>query len=277
MKSSVTVSLVPEARGGPFVYWGDPAVGCAQAAALGFDAVEIFPRAAANLDARLLRPLLAQHRLKLAAVGTGAGWVVHRLRLTDPDAAIRARAREFVAAIIDFAGGFGAPAIIGSMQGRSDGQVSREQALAWLHEALEELGPRAQAHGVPLLFEPLNRYETNLVNTVAEGLALLQSLPTENVKLLCDLFHMNLEEASLADALRAASRRLGHVHFADSNRRAIGFGHIDIAPVTQALCDIGYAGYLSAEILPLPDSHAAARQTMEAYRNVVNQADRIRD
>lgn len=277
MQSSVTVSLVPEARGGPFVFWGDPAVACAQAAALGFDAVEIFPRTAASLDARLLQPLLSQHRLKLAAVGTGAGWVVHRLRLTDPDAAIRARAREFVAAIIDFAGGFGAPAIIGSMQGRFDGQVSREQALTWLHEALEELGPRAQAHGVPLLFEPLNRYETNLVNTVAEGLALLQSLLTENVKLLCDLFHMNLEEASLADALRAAGQRLGHVHFADSNRRAIGFGHTNIAPVAQALHDIGYAGYLSAEILPLPDSDAAARQTMEAYRNVVNQADRMRD
>jgi sugar phosphate isomerase/epimerase len=277
MKSSVTISLVPEACGGPFVYWDDLAAGCAQAAALGFDAVEIFPRAAANLDARSLRSLLAQHRLKLAAVGTGAGWVVHRLRLTDPDAAIRVRARAFVADLVDLAGEFGAPAIIGSIQGRCDGQVSREQALTWLREAMEDLGPRAQAHGVPLLFEPLNRYETNLVNTVAEGLTLLQSLGTENVKLLCDLFHMNLEEVSLADALRAAGPRLGHVHFADSNRHAIGFGHTDLAPVAKALHDFGYTGYLSAEILPLPDSDAAAKQTMVAYRSVANRADRMRD
>jgi sugar phosphate isomerase/epimerase len=86
------------------------------------------------------------------------------------------------------------------------------------------------------------------------------------VKLLCDLFHMNLEEVSLAEALRNAGQHVGHVHFADSNRRAVGFGHTDLAPVVQALREIGYAGAVSAEILPLPDSDAAAAQTMQAYR-----------
>ncbi len=263
--SAITLSLVPEARGGPFVYWDDLAAGCAKAAALGFDAVEIFPRATEELNAKELKGLLQQHKLKLAAMGTGAGWVVHKLGLTDPDAHIRARARAFIASVIDFAGGFGAPAIIGSMQGRSEGGVSRDQAFAWLREALEQLGPRAHALGAPLLFEPLNRYETNLVRSVAEGLELLKPLRTKNVKLLVDLFHANIEEASIVEALRLAGHDLGHVHFADSNRQAAGMGHTDFGPIAEALQNIGFNGYASAEILPLPDSETAAKQTITNF------------
>jgi len=264
--SAITISLVPEARGGPFVFWDNLAAGCAKAADLGFDAVEIFPRATEELNAKELKGLLQRHKLKLAAMGTGAGWVVHKLRLTDPDAQVRAGAQAFVSSVIDFAGSFGAPAIVGSMQGRSEGDVSREQAFVWLREALEQLGPRARAVGAPLLFEPLNRYETNLVRSVAEGLELLKPLRTKNVKLLVDLFHANIEEASIAEALRLAGYDLGHVHFADSNRRAVGMGHTDFAPIADALQQIGFKGYASAEILPLPDGDAAAKRTIASFR-----------
>ncbi len=268
IQSAVTISLVPEARGGPFVFWDDLAAGCARAAAHGFDAVEIFPRSTDELNAKQLRQILKQHKLKLAAMGTGAGWVVHKLRLTDPDLDVRTRARNFIAGIVDFAGGFGAPAIIGSMQGRSEGTVVREQAFNWLREALEQLGPRAHGYGVPLLIEPLNRYETNLVKSVADGLELLKPLRTKNVKLLVDLFHANVEEAHIADALRLAGPDLGHVHFADSNRQAVGLGHTDYSPVADALREIGYNGFVSAEILPLPDSETAASETMASFRKL---------
>ena len=268
IQSAITISLVPEARGGPFVFWDDLAAGCARAAALGFDAVEIFPRTTEDLNARQLKQLLKSHKLKLAAMGTGAGWVVHKLRLTDADAQIRAQARNFITSVIDFAGGFGAPAIIGSMQGRSDGMVVREQAFGWLREALEQLGPRAHALGAPLLFEPLNRYETNLVKSVADGLELLKPLRTKNVKLLVDLFHANIEETNIADSLRLAGHDLGHVHFADSNRLAVGLGHTDYAPIADALREIGFNGYASAEIVPLPDSETAAQQTITSFRKL---------
>ncbi|HXI49979.1 MAG TPA: sugar phosphate isomerase/epimerase family protein, partial [Candidatus Saccharimonadales bacterium] len=186
IQSAITLSLVPEAKGGPFVFWDGLEAGCARAAALGFDAVEVFPRSVEEMNAKELKLLLKQHRLKLAAMGTGAGWLVGKLRLTDPNAEIRNRARAFIAAVIDFAGSFGAPAIVGSMQGRWEGE-NREQAVGWLREALDQLGPRAAALRVPLLFEPLNRYETNLVHSVADGLALLKPLRTRNVKLLMDL------------------------------------------------------------------------------------------
>lgn len=264
--SAITICLVPEAQGGPFVFAKSLAEGCARAAALEFDAVEIFPRAADDLNAKEIKQLLQKHNLKLAAMGTGAGWLAHQLRLTDPDAGVRARARAFIGAIIDLAGSFSAPAIVGSMQGRSEGSVTREQAFTWLREAFEQLGPRAHAHGVPLLLEPLNRYETNLVRSVADGLELLQPLKTRNVQLLVDLFHANIEERSIAGALRLAGDQLGHVHFADSNRQAMGFGHTAMDEISEALTEIGYRGYVSAEIFPLPDPDTAARQTMKSFR-----------
>lgn len=266
MRSAVTVSLVPEARGGPFVYWENLDDACEQAARLGFDAVEIFPREAGALDVVALRAVLAKWRLRVAAMGTGGGWVVRKLTLTHPDAAIRHEAREFIRAIVDRAGEFQAPAIIGSMQGRWDGAVSREHALAWLAEGLVDLGQHALQRGVPLLYEPLNRYETNLFNRVGDAAAWVRTLPTNNVRVLADLYHMNIEETDLPAALREAGSTIGHVHFADSNRRAIGFGHTDVAPIIAALRDIGYDGYLSAEILPWPDADGAARQTIAAFR-----------
>ncbi|MST01361.1 MAG: sugar phosphate isomerase/epimerase, partial [Pedosphaera sp.] len=96
MKSAVTISLVPEARGGPFVFWDDLAAGFATAAQLGFDAVEIFPPSSNGIPLSAVQGLMEKHSLKLAAVGTGAGWVKHKLRLTDPDPAVRQQAREFI-------------------------------------------------------------------------------------------------------------------------------------------------------------------------------------
>ena len=266
MKSCVTISLVDEARGGPFVLWDDLGASCARAAELGYDAVEIFAPGPEAVDPAELRGLLDRHQLALAAVGTGAGWVKHRLQLADPDAAKRQAARDFIRSMIDFGGPFGAAAIIGSMQGRSEGAVDKPAALGYLAEALDELGQYAEQYDTPLIYEPLNRYETNQVNTVADGVALLERLSTRNVTLLADLFHMNIEEADIAAAIRLGGDRIGHVHFVDSNRRPVGHGHLDMRPAVAALREIGYSGYLSAEAFPYPTPDAAAVQTIAAYR-----------
>jgi sugar phosphate isomerase/epimerase len=269
MKSAVTVSLVPEARGGPFVFWDDLPAACRTAAELGFDAVEIFPPSPTAVETVELRKLLGDHGLAVAAVGTGAGWVKHKLTLTTADPAIHGKAMAFMEGMIDFAAVFDAPVIIGSMQGRWADGGSRETALGYLSEALLNLGLYAARYGLPLLYEPLNRYETNLINRLDDGVRLLKGLGTSNVKLLADLYHMNIEEADLAAAVRDAAGFVGHVHFADSNRRAAGMGHTDFAPVITALRETGYAGYLSAEVLPLPDPLTAARQTIESFRRYV--------
>jgi len=265
IRSAVTVSLVPEARGGPFVYWDDLAGAARKAAGLGYDAIEIFPSGPESIEVGELQKLLSDLNLKVAAVGTGAGWVKHKLNLCLPEDEQRGRARAFIRSIIDVAGQFGAPTIIGSMQGRWDG-ASREVATAHLVGALNELGEHAKQYGVPLIYEPLNRYETNHCNTLAQGVALLERLSTKNVTLLADLFHENIEEVDTAAGLRAAGKHVGHLHFVDSNRRPAGCGHIDYRPIVAALKDIGYSGYASAEALPYPDSDAAAKTTIEAYR-----------
>ena len=266
IRSAVTVSLVEEARGGPFVFWHDLAEACRKARQLGFDAVEIFPTAPDAVDPARLRILLNDHGLALAAVGTGAGWVKRKLTLTQPDASSRVKARDFIRDIIDFAAQLHAPAIIGSMQGRSGDGVEHPTARGYLADALELLGEHAKQFGVPLIYEPLNRYETNLSNTLESGSKLLRSLSTGNVVLLADLFHMNIEEINIADALRSAGKHVGHVHFVDSNRRAAGFGHVDFAPIAQALHEINFEGFASAETLPLPDPDIAAEQTIHAFR-----------
>ena len=268
MLSAITVSLVPQAAGGPFVFWDGLAGACASASSLGFDAIEIFPANADALDLTAIRDLLAQHKLTVAAVGSGGGWVVHKWTLTHPDAAVRAEARQFIKSIIDRAAALGAPAIVGSMQGRWEGAVSREQALAWLAEALDDLGDHAAQQGQPLLYEPLNRFETNLFNRLGDTAAWLRTLRTRNVRILADLFHMNIEEADIPAAITDAGALIGHVHFADSNRRAVGLGHTDIRAAYDALDKIGYRGFLSAEVLPLPDAQTAARQTMQSFQNL---------
>jgi sugar phosphate isomerase/epimerase len=267
IRSAITISLVPEAGGGPFVYWDGLADACRKASELGFDAVEIFPSDADAIDVEQVKPLLERYKLKVAAVGTGAGWVKHHLTLTNYDRAKREQGLEFVRSMIDAAGALSAPVIIGSMQGRWGGGVEREEAFYYLGNALRGLAAcAAERYGVPLIYEPLNRYETNMCNTVQQGVDMIVSQELKNVVLLADLFHMNIEEVNLAAALGAGGVHIGHIHFADSNRRPIGSGHTDVAPIVASLRRMNYKGYVSAECLPLPDSDSAARMTIDAFR-----------
>ena len=266
MRSAVTICLVPEARQGPFVFHEGLDAGCRAAVELGFDGVEIFPESAADFEESGVAQRLAAHGLTLAAVGSGAGWVKHRLHLCHPESTVRAQAVSFVGELVDRAGELGAPVIIGSMQGRSEGAMAREQAILLLAEALHALGARAARHGQVLFYEPLNRYETNLFNRQADAAEFIKAHGLTAVRILCDLFHMNIEEADIATALVGCGDLVGHVHWADSNRRAIGFGHTVVGPVVAALARIGYQGFLSAEVFPDPTSLAAARQSVESFR-----------
>ncbi len=264
MRPAVTICLVPQAAKGPFVFHTDLAEGCARAKAAGFTAVEIFAPSPEALAESLLRPILHHHGLSLAAVGTGAGWVVHKLSLVSADAAVRAKALEFIKGIIAAGAKFNAPAILGSMQGGTTLETDREQAMAWLGDAVVELGAFAQSLGSTFLLEPLNRYETVMLRTLGDAAELIRSRNATGCKILADLFHMNIEERSIEDALRHHGPLIGHVHWADSNRQAMGFGHTPTAPITQALRDIGFQGYCSAEVFPLPDSDGAAHQTVKS-------------
>jgi len=266
VKSCVTISLVPSLSGGPWIYWDGLETSIRKAKSAGFDAVELFAASADAVDSDELARLLDEHDVKLAAVGTGAGRVLQGLHLASPDKEIRQKARDFISGMIEFGARFGAPAIIGSMQGCLAEGIRRGQALAWLAEGLLELGSNAADCGVNLIFEPLNRYETDLINRLGDGVELIKSLSCTNIFLLADFFHMSIEEESIVDAIREAGDYIGYVHFVDSNRRAAGMGHINLAEVAQALSEIGFDGYASAEALPYPDPDSAAAQTIAAFK-----------
>ena len=268
IKSAVTLNLIETMSIGPWIFWHDLEESLKKAAELGFDGVELFTASGDALDASHLRDRLTHYGLELAAVGTGAGKVLHGLTLTDPDPEIRKKAIDYISEMIDFGAQFGAPAIIGSMQG-SFGIGSRkrfEHGFRHFCEALDILGEQAKEKGVFLLVEPLNRYETSGFNYLFAFHNFQPYLKTRNVKVLADLFHMNIEEDNLAQSILDFGKFVGHIHFADSNRKPMGFGHTDMAPIAAALKEINYSGYISAEAFPFPNPDEAAKQTIKQFK-----------
>lgn len=265
IRSSATITLVPELRSGPFLFSQDLHSSCETAAKLGFDAVEILPASVTDLDASELGSLLSSHSLELSSIGTGAGFLIRQLHLCSADRQTRVESVQFIVEMIEFAEVFGASVIIGSMQGRAEPGMEQATVISHLCETLNELGAIGRKHGVLLLIEPLNRYETNVFNRLDQGVELIRSLATDNVKLLADLFHMNIEEKSICGALQGAADYIGHIHFVDSNRLAAGYGHIDFAAVSRTLREINYEGYAASEALPCPDPEAAAERSMKTF------------
>ena len=273
MKSCVTISLVPSLKGGPWVLWDNLEKSLQTAYQVGFDGVELFTKNASIESEKPLDSLLNQYNLSLGAVGTGAGKVLHGLTLTDEDVNVRNEARLFIKEMISFGANFGAPSILGSMQGSFSENVSKETALNYLREALEDLGDHALGLGTFFIYEPLNRYETNLFNLFEEACSFCRNLNTNGVKVLADLFHMNIEETDIAASIKPNADMLGHVHFADSNRKPVGYGHTEMKPICESLKEINYSGYISAEAFAYPNPETAAQQTIKSFRKFFNTTD----
>jgi sugar phosphate isomerase/epimerase len=127
---------------------------------------------------------------------------------------------------------------------------SIEQEWEWAVKGLQEAGKYAADFNVKLVVESWNRYETYLINRLEQSVELIKRVGLPNVGSMCDTFHMNIEDENIPESIKEAGSFLMHVHFADSNRKAPGYGHIDFVPIAQAIKDIGYKGYLSMELLP---------------------------
>jgi sugar phosphate isomerase/epimerase len=236
-------------------------------ARLGYDGVELAVRDPAQLEVAALQAALAQANLSVVAIGTGQAWTDEGLSFTSADPAVRAAARRRFHSQLALAARLQSLVIVGLIRGVASPETGRAQAMAWLAEALRDGAAAAADLGVALVVEPLNRYETNLVNTVAEGLALLDQVGAGNVGLLADTFHMNIEEPSIEASLRLAGPRLRHFHAADSNRHYPGAGHLDFGRILRALHDeAGYQGWISVEVLPEPSAETAAERALSALR-----------
>jgi sugar phosphate isomerase/epimerase len=206
--------------------------------------------------------LAMAHGLAIPAIGTGQAWGEEGLSFTDPDPEVRASAIERTRSHIPFAAETGAVIIIGLLRGIVKEGVAHAQAMEWLVAALRDCCAAAQPYGVRLALEPINRYETTLVNNVGQGMELIDTVGAPNLGLLLDTFHMNIEEPVIEESVRACGERIFHFHVADSNRWYPGAGHLDFEGVLRTLFETGYGGFVSGEFVPEPDGDTAAQRSI---------------
>jgi len=255
----------------PLLFAGRLDEGQKAASDAGFDAVEISLCSAAEIEPQILAASLSDNDLSVSALATGRMCLEEGLCLSNPSAVVVAQVKERLFAVIELAARLGSAVIIGGVRGRLTGsQTEQKEQRSRAVETLRECAGLATRFGVTMLIEPINRYETNFVNSVQDGLALLEEIHAPSMKLLVDTFHMNIEEADMFASVLKAGPSLGYVHLAENNRLAPGQGSINFARLLRIIKSIGYSGYLSAEILPLPSDEAAIQQVSNCLKGILS-------
>lgn len=267
MKLSIVLSTQP-AKFQAATFKGDLATNLARIAAMGYDGVELAIRDPQLVDFDSLEQLVLEQNLSVPAIGTGQAWGEEGLSFTDPDPAVRQAAINRINSHLPGAARFGAVIIIGLIRGLVKPGVEPARAMEWLVRALQECSAAARAQDLRLALEPINRYETTLINTTAQGQDLITAVGADNFGLLLDTFHMNIEEPAIEDGIRLCHGRIFHFHVADSNRWYPGAGHLDFKSILNALSATGYQGFVSGEFLPKPDADSAAREGIGYLRRI---------
>ena len=247
---------------------GDFEANVAKIAGWGYDGVELAIRDPSLVDADELEHVVSAQGLAVPAIGTGQAWGEEGLSFTSDDPVVRAAAIERIKSHVPLAARFNAVIILGLIRGITPEGQTHEQSMGYLVEALQECSAVAVETGVRFALEPLNRYETDLIHTVAHGLDLVERVDAENFGLLLDTFHMNIEEPVIEDSIRACGDRIFHFHVADSNRWYPGAGHLDFKSMLDALLATGYQGYVSGEFMPRPNADTAAERAIVHLRAI---------
>lgn len=214
----------------------------------GFDVIELPVENLGDWSPAAAADLLTD--LGLGATVTLVMGEGRELVATDP--ATVGRTQDYLRGVIDAAHAVGAGVIAGpayASVGRT-WRMSEDERRSCYAELTEHLAPvveHGMSAGVQLAIEPLNRYETSLLNTVDQTLEALAGLPMDGAGLLLDIYHMNIEETDLPAAIRRAAGRVAHVQVCANDRGAPGADHLPWPAILEALDDIGYAGPLCIE------------------------------
>lgn len=155
---------------------------------------------------------------------------------------------------------------VGLMRGAKGDSESMEACLDRLAKSLGELCSFASNKGIKLCLEPINRYEINTLNSVDSSIEFIEKYSLDELGLLLDAFHMNIEDASIEGSIQKAGKRIEHFHSPDSNRLAAGWGHLDYDSILKALIKENYDGYLTIEAFPKPDALSCAVQSAKYFR-----------
>jgi 5-keto-L-gluconate epimerase len=265
----------PEADKMAMCWHGDPAQIMRRVGEIGYEGIELQVRDPEQLDAAALGKIARDAGIAITAVSTGSIGSSDGLYFVSGDANVRRRAIERYKAVLRFAHAFGVDASIGRMRGTTKMAPDAKTAWAWFRAALEELLPLAESLGVRIVLEPQARYIGDMLNTIAETVAFIETFATKSLTFEADLHHQGYEERSLVASLVAAQRSgyMTYVQIADSNRLAPGSGNFNWVDIIETLRAVGYDGWLAMEFQQGPDSDASAQQ---AYRVVKGALDGYR-
>lgn len=269
----VGVSLSPaKSDFGPLLFSGDLQKGLETAAKLGYAGVELSLLDSNKIAQKWLMNMLSELGLRAFAIATGQTYVTDGCALYAWEERERQITVERLKGHMDFAVKLDCPVIIGGIRGKitSSGDRFKKQ-LEQGTRALKACVEYAEKRGVTLLLEPVNRYETNVINSLDEGLKLIEEIGSDSLRLLPDTFHMNIEERSFDESLTRAGALIGYIHFADSNRLAPGWGHIDFPGILSALKKIKYTGPIGIEVLPKPNDFEAAEQAIKYLNSMTKE------
>ena len=212
----------------------------------GFDGIEFSLLDPANLPAAAIRKELERHGLE----GTAVGVVPGGTHLGSSDASVRTRTQEHLKACIEKAAEAGAKLFTGPLYspvGFHTGVRRTADEWKWGVEGWQKLAPVADANGVEIGIEPLNRFETYFLNTAADAAKFCDEVGHKSVGILFDTFHANIEEKHVGDAVRTAGKHIKHLHTCENDRGIPGSGHVAWPEFFAAIKEIGYNRWMTIE------------------------------
>jgi len=204
-------------------------------------------------EPKKVKKMLQQYGLKVSSIAGMYLWKEEIKRdLASSDKKIREQTIAYLIKCIDYAQLMGAKLVIVVPAAVSKTAPSLSKKEDWKNsvEAVCEISKYAEKKDILLAIEPINRYETYLVNSVQDALCYSREVNSTHVKIMVDTFHMNIEERDIPEAIRIAGNNIINVHIADSNRCSVGRGHIDFKALVKALKEINYQYALTLEPLP---------------------------
>lgn len=239
------------------------------AAQLGYNGVELALKEASEINVSQLDAWLRDTGMEVSCISTGQVFADTGLMFTDIDTSKRQKLKTIFKDFIDLAAVYGNLVNIGRVRGLI-ADDSNESAEKRFIEMAHELCDYAQPKSVTLVLEPVNRYEINFINSLEEGAELIRKVNKPNMKLMPDVFHMNIEDTTIGGELEKYISHVAYIHMADSNRLAPGWGHTDFKDIFYHLKKAQYNGWLSVEILPKPDPVNAAKQAADFLKQLIN-------
>lgn len=231
---------------------------CRDLSALGYDGVEFMTLNPGQLNWNQVEETLKKYGLSCTLVCTGEIYGQLGLSYTDPDEAKRKEAIRRSKEIIDFASFLHANVNMGRIRGHYCSELTREQTESLAIEAFRELADYAAPKNVNIALEEVTIMQTNFLNTLAETADMVERVDRPNFRLMMDIFHMNLEEKDIYEAIREYSRYNIHVHLADNNRRYPGQCGLDFEKIIRTFQECGYEGDFTTEIFQIPDMKSSA-------------------